>query len=72
MDEPDCMHCGLPVADCGPGEGCPGLGNGRPCEAGETRPRARGGLARICPGCRSLDGVHTFDSTCTLMDDDAG
>jgi hypothetical protein len=21
---------------------------------------------RICPGCRSRDGIHTFDKTCTL------
>ncbi len=25
---------------------------------------------RLCPGCRSLDGEHTFDRGCTLTEDD--
>lgn len=24
------------------------------------------GTPRICPGCRSRDGAHTYDETCTL------
>lgn len=28
----------------------------------------RPGTPRICPGCRSLDGEHTFGTTCTLTD----
>ena len=39
-----------------------------PAPPGDNRRPVSRSTTRPCPGCRSLDGEHTFGATCTLTD----